>query len=311
MPRVIRLIVVGLLAISPQLGTAAQAQDRPAVTFRAGIDLVPVVAVVRDETGHIVTGLRRKDFWVEDDGVWRPIKGFSEDDAAPLSLALLVDESGSMRENGALTRETVDTLLAAISAGRTPGDRVALLGFDSTVHELQAFTADTDAVGRALDGVDPFGATAAHDAIAETARRLGALGGRRALVVISDGLDNRSQLTLQQVSSIASAIDVPVYVVLTRWTVSAGPDLEAATLGPLQQLARWTGGEGFAASDPAAIEAAARRIVSDVRHQYLIAFEPAPKPGWRVLRIHTMRSGLTVRARSAYVAGRDETASGR
>ena len=187
------------MVISPQFASALQAQGRPAVTFRSAIDLVPVVAVVRDQAGRIVTGLREKDFWVEDDGVWRPIRAFSEDDTAPVSLAVLVDESGSMRENGALTRETVDALLTAIGAGQTPGDRIALLGFDSTVHELQAFTSDVGAVRRALDHVDPFGATAAHDAIAETARRLGALGGRRALVVISDGLDTRSRLTLQQV----------------------------------------------------------------------------------------------------------------
>jgi Ca-activated chloride channel family protein len=308
---VIRLIVVGLLAMSPQSAGMLQAQDRPAVTFRSSVDLVPVVAIVRDQSGRLVTGLRRKDFWVEDDGVWRPIKGFSEDDTAPVSLAILVDESGSMRENGALTRETVDALLDALGTGRTAGDRIALLGFDSTVHELQGFTPDVGAVRRALDHVDPFGATAAHDAIAETARRLGAQGGRRALVVISDGLDTRSHLTLEQVSAIASAIDVPVYVVLTRWTVSAGPALAAATLGPLQELARWTGGEGFAASGAAAIETAARSIVAEVRHQYLIAFESADRPGWRVLRIHTLRSGLTVRARSAYIAGRDESVTGR
>jgi Ca-activated chloride channel family protein len=308
---VIRLIVVGLLAISPPLAGILQAQPAPAVIFRTSVDLVPVVATVRDETGQLVTGLHKKDFWVEDDGVWRPIKGFSEDDSAPVSLALLVDESGSMRENGALTRATVNALLAALGVSGTVGDRVALLGFDSSVHELQGFTADTGAVRRALDDVDPFGATAAHDAIAETARRLGPLGGRRALVVISDGLDTRSQLTLQQASAVASAIDVPVYVVLTRWTASAGPALSAATLGPLQQLARWTGGEGFAASGPLAIDMAAQRIVSEVRHQYLIAFEPAERPGWRALTIHTLRSGLTVRARSAYVAGRAGSAAAR
>ena len=279
-------------------------------TFRSAIDLVPVVAVVRDQSGHIVTGLREKDFWVEDGDVRRPIRGFSEDAAAPVSLAVLIDESGSMSEHGALVRATVDVLLATVGTGRTPGDRITLLGFDSTVHELQAFTSDADAVRAALDKVEPFGATAAHDAIAETARRLGPLGGRRALVVISDGLDTRSRLTLQEASSVASAIDVPVYVVLTRWTVSAGPDLAAETLGPLQDLARWTGGEGFVASSPAAIAAAAQRIVSDLRHQYLIAFESAPEPGWRVLQVHTLRPGLTIRARSAYVAGRDQTASG-
>lgn len=307
----IRLIVVGLLAVLPQLAGTLQAQPAPAVTFRASVDLVPVVATVRDATGRLVTGLHKKDFWVEDDGVWRPIRGFSEDDSAPVNLALLIDESGSMRENGARTRETVNALLDALRAGRTGGDRVALLGFDSSVHELQGFTTDAGAVRRALDRVDPFGATAAHDAIAETARRLGSLGGRRALVVISDGLDTDSRLTLEQASAVASAIDVPVYVVLTRWTASAGPALSAATLGPLQLLARWTGGEGFAASGPLAIAMAAQRIVSEVRHQYLIAFEPAEKPGWRALTIHTLRSGLTVRARSAYVAGRAESAAAR
>jgi len=287
-------------------------QDRP--TFRAELDLVPVAAVVRDRAGRPVSGLRPRDFVVLDEGVERPIVGFSEDASAAASLAVLVDESGSMREYAGSTQQVVANMLTALGIGGVRGDQVTLLGFDSSVHELQPFTPQLDLVRDALVKLEPYGATAVHDAIAATARRLLPVSGRRALVVVTDGRDTRSRLTLKEVSGIASSIDVPVYLVLMGRSAprptSAGDEAGAdAPLGPLQDLARWTGGEAFAAAAPHAVELAAQRIVSDVRHQYLIAFESASEPGWRLLEIQTRQPGLVVRARSAYVAGRDGSRS--
>jgi Ca-activated chloride channel family protein len=305
-------VIAGVaLALSSSPAGAGQEQERP--TFRAELDLVPVAAVVRDRTGRPVSGLRPRDFVVLDGGVERPIVGFSEDASAAASLAVLVDESGSMREYGGSTQQVVANMLTALGLGGVSGDQVTLLGFDSSVHELQPFTPQLDLVRHALVKLDPYGATAVHDAIAATARRLLPVSGRRALVVVTDGRDTRSRLTLTEVSGIASSIDVPVYIVLMGRSdppKSAGKEAApSAPLGPLQDLARWTGGEAFAAAAPHAIELAAQRIVSDVRHQYLIAFESASEPGWRLLEIQTRQPGLVVRARSAYVAGRDGSRS--
>lgn len=288
--------LIVLLLLSSWPAAAGQTPGRP--TFRAGVDLVPVAAVVRDQRGRVVAGLRADDFVVVDAGVRRPILSFSEDVPAAVSLAVLVDESGSMRAHEGAVRLAVAALVDEVGASATAGDAVALVGFDSRLREIQPFTGDLARVRGALDRLDAFGATAVHDAIAETGRRLVPRRGRRAVVVFSDGVDTRSRLTLAEVSGIASAIDVPVYIVLVgdRGALRARP-----VNGPLANLARWTGGEALDAAAPDA----ARRVVSEVRHQYLIAFESAPEPGWRLLDIHTRQPGLIVRARSAYVAGRD------
>ena len=299
MTRCLWCIVLGALLAAASPSVAAQTDSHP--TFRAGVDLVPVAAVVRDARGRIVGGLGADDFVVVDGGVRRPVMGFSEDRTAAVSLAVLVDESGSMLGGRAWARGFVSALVGELGATAVPGDRAALAGFASGVREIEPFTTDLGRVERGLDLTDAFGATAVHDAIADAARRLVPLEGRRALVVVTDGLDTRSRLTIEEVSGIASTIDVPVYVVLVDRAPGGGPAARAS----LADLARWTGGEAFGVTSAGAARAAASRIVSDVRHQYLIAFESAPEPGWRLLEIHTTQPGLTVRARSAYIAGRD------
>jgi len=269
--------------------------------FRAGVDLVPVAAVVRDEHGRTVGGLRADDFVVVDGGERRPVLGFSEDPTAPISLAVLVDESGSMSGDRARACDFVAALVAELGRMAVVGDRVALAGFSSSVREIVPFTTDLGRLQPGLELTEAFGATAVHDAIADAARRLVPVEGRRALVVVTDGMDTRSRLTIEQVSGIASAIDVPVYVARVERATGGQPEA-----GPsLEDLARWTGGGALAAASADTARAAASRIVSDVRHQYLIAFESAPQPGWRLLEIRTTQPGLTVSARSAYVAGPD------
>ena len=110
------------------------------------------------------------------------------------------------------------------------------------------------------------------------------------------------RLTAEQVSSIASGIDIPVYIVAVMSPID-DPRREGAlpqTDSPLTNLARWTGGEFFTASAPAHASVAARQIVEELRHQYLLAFEASSHPGWRPLEVRARDSELTVRARAGY-----------
>jgi VWFA-related protein len=138
---------------------------------------------------------------------------------------------------------------------------------------------------------------------------LAATGGtRRAVIALTDGLDNASRLSAEEVSGLASAIDVPVYIVLIVSPLDrAGSStvidarLDAMRDGSLGNLARWTGGEIFAATGPAPMSTAARQIVDELRHQYLIAFEPGQRPGWHPIEVRTARKNVIVRTRSGYV----------
>jgi VWFA-related protein len=202
-------------------------------------------------------------------------------------------------------------VLSWLEPGR---DEAALLTFDSRLQVVAPFTVDTRALQGALGEVDPFGATSLHDAIAEAAQQSAArTGRRRAVVVITDGIDTSSGLTPSEVSAIASAIDVPVYIIATVLPIDhKGRDgaLPTATVtgdgGSVEDLAGWTGGAFFFVSTPADTSNAARQVLDELRLQYVIAFEPARHRGWRPLEIRTRDKELVVRARSGYIAGEPE-----
>ena len=272
----------------------------------SGIDLVSVSAVVRDHKGRFVQNLSARDFEILDRGELRPIADFRRD-LAGVSVALLFDVSGSMEGTLPERARSGDASLSWLE----PKDEAAVFTFDTRLDEVAPFTSGLKALPDSMSTVTPFGATSLHDAIARTAERVGTREGRRrrAVVVFTDGRDNASRLTPSQVSGIASSIDVPVYVFAAVPSID-NPSTEYSTnegssslAGPLSDLAAWTGGHVFVASTPAARSAAARQIVDELRHQYLIAFESSGTPGWHPLVVRARNKDLTVRARSGYIAG--------
>jgi Ca-activated chloride channel family protein len=277
------------------------------------VDLVTVSAVVRDRDGRLVGTLTRGDFEIIDSGVPRPITDFRTE-ASPISLGVLVDVSGSMDVTAKL--EGVRHAAHHLMSWMRPGvDEAALYMFDTALTEVVAFTKETDRIRTGLDHLSPFGATSLYDAIAAAAERVVERGRlRRAVVVLTDGLDTASRLTPAEVSGIASAIDVPVYVLGVVSPVDDPEDdlalqEETAEQADLSDLARWTGGALIIASQPAQASLAARQIVTELRNQYLIVFEPGAKPGWHSLELRLRPRGLTVRARSGYYAGRTRPTS--
>jgi VWFA-related protein len=195
-----------------------------------------------------------------------------------------------------------------------PGDEAALFMFDTQLHEVQGFTSNMPGLDAALDHVDtPYGQTSLYDAVAETARALGTAGvagqlrQRSAVVVITDGVDTTSRTTAEQVTTIASGIDVPVYVVAVMATIddpreSGLPGV--LDVGALRNLSQWTGGDLFITSAPAHASVAARQIVDELRHQYVLAFEASStRTGWRPLEVRARDRALIVRARAGYTAG--------
>jgi VWFA-related protein len=285
---------------------AVAAQTSP--TFKAAVDVVSITATVRDRKGRVVRDLARHDFQVFDRGRPRAIVDFRAAESGPVSLALLFDVSGSMQmtarmDGGRLAAAQILTWLDG------EGDEAALFSFDTRLREVQPFTRNLGEVTRALERLRPYGATSLYDAIAETARRVAGRATRRAaVVVVTDGVDTDSRLTPSEVAGIASAIDVPIYLVVSVSPVDhpGGERAVEGTLlkeeGPLTDLARWTGGDLFVISTPAHGSIAARQLISELRHQYLIAFEAASDPGWHPLEIRT-REGHVVRTRSGYIAG--------
>jgi VWFA-related protein len=266
--------------------------------------------VVRDRKGRFARNLHKEDFVVEEAGSRRDVIDFRADDNAPVRVALLFDVSGSMRLATRLedAREAARQVLSAMRLG-TDADEAAVFSFDMNLQSLQPFTADAGAIENALARVLPYGQTSLYDAIAQTARNVveSRPGDprRRAVIVFTDGLDTSSELKPEQVSAVAAAIDVPVYVMTVLSPVDREKGTQADLAGaPLRDLSRATGGELFVTSAPAHESVAARQIVDELRHQYVLAFAATPGSGWHGVTVKTTNKDLNVRARSGYAAGR-------
>ena len=302
-------LIVSMTLLMPWQA-AGQQGDRPAQpTFRSSVDLVSVTAIVRDRKGRFVRDLAQKDFTIEEAGKPRRILDFRSVSDGPIRLACLFDVSGSMRvgSKAADAREAARQLFRSLA----PTDQAGIFAFDVRLQRVMDFTSDFTSLDAALSQVDrPYGQTSLYDAIAETARALAAASGgtgrlqqRTAIVVFTDGIDTHSRLTAGQVSTVASSIDVPVYIVAVMASIDDLRESEAFEESGLRNLSKWTGGELFTASSPAPASLAARQIVEDLRHQYVLAFEASSGSGFRPLEGRARDRALIVRARTGYSAG--------
>lgn len=295
-----------LLALS---GGFRSAEAQAIATFKSSVNLVPISASVRDRHGKLVTKLSANDFEVFDKGERRKIVDFQVDGNAELSLAVLVDVSGSMRIGGklAIASDVLNSLSLGLRDGR---DEIALFTFDDGLEQQQPFTRHPAQVRNAIASAEPFGTTSLYDAIAQTAKQLAARPApRRAIVVVTDGIDTSSRMKPAEVSAIAASIDVPVYVVVAvppadRAAYQANTEVRTAqavqVTGDVGDLARWTGGD--LVSVTTATDAALRisDVLGELRQQYLIAIESSADLEWRPLDLHVRDRSLRVRARSGY-----------
>jgi len=267
---------------------------------------VPIHASVRDGRGRPLRGLQQKDFEVFDGGIQQRIVTFEADERAPISVAFLIDVSGSMSvaDNLSLARAMVSSILASLQSGRDEG---ALYTFDSALHERQVMTRDLSAVAQAFPVIDPYGNTSLYDAIAATARRVEEQAtARRAIVVITDGIDTSSQLTAAEVSGLASSIDLPVYVIAAIATADRAILMGDRTVpaegyaADLRHLADWTGGTLLVATSQFEAARQAALLVAELRHQYILGIDAAAASGWRALSVRVRAKSAIVKARSGY-----------
>jgi Ca-activated chloride channel family protein len=279
--------------------------------FASRTDLVVLSAIAVDKRGRPVTDLRRGEFALREDGRPQPIQHFSEGRESAARVLLLVDASGSM----GTTPASSTPIMAArqILYALDPNDQIALAGFDHHYFGVVQFTTDHAKILRGFSELAPFGSTALHDALGKAASDLAFHGeGRRAVVVLTDGVDTASQESAENVIAKSKALDVPIYAISVV-TVLDDPDSDhftgtkrpgAAATGS-QVLARYaamSGGAAFVVSDFAGLKQATDRIVGELKHQYRLGYDPPPGPsGFRRVEVTTTRKGVSVKTRSGYV----------
>jgi Ca-activated chloride channel family protein len=310
---VVRLGAV--LAACGHLAALAAAGDDPVgrqvPRFEVRTDLVVLSATVVDKNGRPVRDLKAEELKVFEEGRPQRIVHFAHARESRARILLLVDASGSM--NAELKTTSARMALTQILAALDPDDEVALAGFDDRYFGVVAFTRDRAPIKNGLDELTPFGSTALHDALDKAASDLASHGeGRRAVVVITDGVDTSSQRTADEVIARSRALDVPIYAVSVvsplddpRSALFTGRERPSAPTAGSEVLARYagmSGGAAFTVSDFGALRAAAQQIVGEVKHQYRLGYDPPAGPRrFRRVEIRSTRKGVSVRTRNGYL----------
>ena len=265
---------------------------------RVEVQLVEVYALALDRQGRPVRGLEQSAFRVLEQGQPQTIVRFEEAATAPLRAALLIDRSSSMEPNMAKVAAAAQTFATAALQGKD--DRVAVLSFADKTTVDQPFTASAAQVERALAGLRPLGRTALYDALIEGLNYSGELEGLTALVLFTDGQDETSRFTTDQVLESARQSGVMVYVVGLE---DAFPD--RATRRRMEDFARETGGAALFLTDLESLPQIYAGILDELRSRYLLAYQPAAEttPGrgeFREITVEVEGQGLEVRARKGY-----------
>lgn len=279
-------------------------QDEQEVAVR----LVLLPASVEDKKGRIVTGLKAGDFNLTDERIPQKIKYFSVESDEPVAIAFVLDVSGSMRQSGKLeaAKEAVRYFVEQLR----PQDRFALICFaDDQVSWVTEFTSDRERFIERLMVQEGYGQTALNDAVAAIPKLVDeSTSGRKAIVLITDGVDNASKLTVEQAVVTARTVEVPIFTVgfsTLPWEDRKRIKDLGFNMALLQLFADETGGALFVVQDPDELKEAVSRISTDLRHQYLIGYSPGLERWdgrFRSVQLQARNGRLLVRTRKGYYA---------
>jgi len=268
------------------------------------VRLVMLPTAVLDKRGRLVRGLEADDFSLYENAEPQSIRYFSSDTTEPVSIAFMLDLSGSMRQLDKLVhaKEAIRFFVDALE----PQDQFALIGFaDKQVVWITDFTRDSERFLLRLSVQEGYGQTALHDAVAAAPGLVDErLSGRKAIVLITDGVDNFSQLDQQVALDLARQVDVPIYAI---GFMSVDPDhlpknTVKTNFKTLTTIAEETGGRVFAVHDPAELKEAINTINDELRFQYMIGYYPSETASAGEFRRVQLEVGkrLAVRTRSGY-----------
>ena len=282
------------------------------MAYDVTVSAITIAVTVQDRGGRFINDLAQEDFRVYENKVRKPITYFSYDYEAPVGVTILLDVSGSMALQDKLT-DTKAALRHFLNNVLSPRDQVALLIFaDGDVEVAVPFAKDRAAFLSTLEKLEAYGQTALNDAVAvspEYANRV--KREKRALLLITDGIENDSQLTPDQAVEIARRVDVPIYTigykiplsdqVLQKHKSAAGLT-SAGIVATLERFSRATGGKAFFTNEPFELYAALRELKKEQSHQYLIGYTSYKSfdDAYRSIRVETSHSRYKVRTREGY-----------
>ncbi|HEU0122828.1 MAG TPA: VWA domain-containing protein [Bryobacteraceae bacterium] len=282
-------------------GAASWAQEQP--TFRADVRLVRLLATVKDANGGLVGGLTRESFRVLDNGVSQEIAVFEQHTEQPLSVAVMLDISGSTAKDLKYEVESLSRFARALFSSGNPNDQAALFAFNHDVSRLSSFTRRLKRLEDGMRGLKAEAGTSLYDAILLGSEELGHRDGRRVLIVVTDGGDTTSSTNFHAALEGAHRNDAVIYPILVVPIENdAGRNIGGEHA--LTQFANGTGGKVFQPTVGAALDRAFDAILRDLRTQYLLGYYPKNVPASRnrfhTVKVDTTTPGLRVQTRSGY-----------
>jgi Ca-activated chloride channel family protein len=244
----------------------------PGADFRVDSNLVLIPVSVTDSRNHAITGLDRGAFRIFDDKAEQTLVQFAREDV-PLSVGIVLDLSGSMRDKLQKAREGVDQFLRCAN----PEDEFFLVEFSSRAQLTVPFTTDAAAVRDRLRQAEPHGKTALLDAINLAMDSMkGARNPRRALVILSDGGDNDSRYTRTEMLNRVREADLWIYSMgIYDRVTSSLPEETRPARELLEALSEQSGGRHFAVGSPAELPEVAGRIGLELHNQYILGYRPS------------------------------------
>ncbi|MBI3951587.1 MAG: VWA domain-containing protein [Acidobacteria bacterium] len=298
-------------------GSGAFAQQEPkssspfnqAPQVRLDVNLVTVPVTVMDPYERFVTGLRKEHFELYDEKVKQDVVFFAEEDA-PITIGIVFDVSGSMKEKIQRARLALRRFIDTSH----PDDEFFLIGFNERAELLQDFTSSGDQVTSRLVLKEPAGRTALYDACYLAIEKLGSgQHKRRALLIISDGMDNSSRYTYRQLRDQIKETGVQIYAIGIFGLFHNSTQDEAMGRSILEEITSITGGRAFFPDTPVELDDVITRIALELRHQYSLGFYPtnvALNGQWHQLRVKVNPPRglprLRVRGREGYYAGKKQ-----
>jgi Ca-activated chloride channel family protein len=273
--------------------------------YRQQVDEVTLHATVLDQKHHIVTDLGQRDFTVYEDGQPQQIKFFRREDV-PVSIGILVDNSGSMRtKRNAVTKAVVNLVQAS-----NPNDEVFIVNFNDEPFLDQDFTDSVPKMRDALERVDTRGGTALYDAVYAAASHLatGAKRQKKVLLVVTDGEDNESRMSLEQaIRAVQNDQGPEIYTI----GILGDEGKQRRAKRALEALSVQTGGVAFFPRNLDEVDEISRAVAHDIRNQYSITYKPTnpqSNGGYRKVRVVAHAPGyrdLEVRTRTGYYANQE------
>jgi Ca-activated chloride channel homolog len=281
-------------------------------TFRVDVNLVRVLATVKDSSGGLVGSLEKSDFKILDNGAPQQIALFERHTEQPLLVSLLIDNSGSTAKDLKYELESVNRFLRALFAEGNPKDALALYTFNYEVRKLTHFTRNHATLEKSLKGLRSEAGTSLYDAIWLASGELENREGRKVILVVTDGGDTTSTKDFHAALKAAQIADAVIYSILVMpITNDAGRNIGGENA--LTTLGQRTGGRVFAPSLGAGVDKAFTDILKELRTQYLLGYYPKNVPltadPFHKLEIKAP-DDLRVSSRNGYY-GETENSSGR